>query len=169
MGSKLEELNTYRNMLRLNKHRLDDELEIQSEIQERISARVSILNSRLLEAADELRRLEAQLFADAKENGDSDKVAEQSVRRHAERQRAWIKWQAARSEHEQWQGLYEAWKARGYSMKELVALYGAQYFVVSPGHVGGRADRPRRVDYSAESKVEVVTSPERPRRRASTL
>lgn len=128
--SQLADLQTYRKMLYVHRHRLDDELEIQADIMERISAQTVIQNSRALEAKDQLSRIEARLVEDAKDDDPklSNPMAEARVRRDPERIKAWQVYQAARAEHEAWQGLLDAWKQRGYAIKTLADLYAANYY-----------------------------------------
>ena len=172
-------------MLRVNKHRLEDELELQAEILDRIGQQMTVMNSRAIEAADDLKREESRIFVEFKDAGNSDKLADVKMRGDAERKAAWIKSQAARSDFEQWQALYDAWKARGYAIKELVSLYSAQYFSKDANANVVRSERPvlppNRHDYStdrAQRQVPVEPAPApqqglfdsttRPRRRAVT-
>jgi len=134
-----------RNMLRVNKHRLDDELEIQPEIMQRIADRVVLMNSRMLECKDDLARVESRLTEDIKEDEPRLTVGQldAKVKRHADRTRAWQKFQAARAEYEEWTSLLESWRQKGYSLKTLSELYAAQYFSVN------YVDGARRVDTGA--------------------
>lgn len=125
-------LDQVRRMLPTQKHRLDDELEIHADIQERISLQVTVHNSRVLETKDELAKLESRLIDDLKDGERiSNEVAAGRVKRDPERVRAWQRYQAARAEHEAWLGVYEAWRSKGYGMKTLADLYMAQYFNVN--------------------------------------
>ena len=110
----MADIKTYRNMLRINKHRLDDELEEQAQVMDDLSSRVAILNSRVIEAKDVLSRTEARIFRELKDEDDktTDKAADSAVKRDPERVKAFQAHQAARAEHEEWSGLYEAWKSR---------------------------------------------------------
>lgn len=130
----MADIETYRKMLPVMKHRLDDELEIQAQIMDDISRRVVVLNSRMLEAKDVLARTEARLIEDARESALDSKITkgeiESRVSRHPERISTWEKYQGARAEHEDWAGLLEAWRHKGYSIKTLADLYAADYFAV---------------------------------------
>lgn len=139
------DIRQYRNMLRISKHRLDDELEVQSQVLDDISSQLTILNSRMLEANDQLKLVEARLFRELKDDNDkmTDKAADAVVKQDPERKRAWQASQAARAEHEDWSGLYDAWKARGFALRELCGLYVAQYFTID-SFTGGRTDRSQR-------------------------
>lgn len=149
------DIHAYRNMLRISKHRLDDELEVQSQVMDDISSKLTVLNSRVLETADALKLVESRLFRELKEDTEkmTDKSADALVKQDPERKRAWISWQAARAEHEDWSGLYDAWKARGFALRELCGLYVAQYFTVD-SFTSGRDDRPARRGGEAQARAE---------------
>lgn len=126
-------IDVFRNMLRINKHRLDDDLEIHAETQERISATLAKMNSRMLELKKSLEQTEAVVIGEVKERDPklSNPLAEKEAKRDRSYISAWQAYQTARQEHEEWQGLYSAWQARGYNLKTLSDLHGAQYFAVS--------------------------------------
>lgn len=163
-------LQQLRNMLRVNKHRLDDELEIQAEIQEQISAEVARLNSRMLKAKDDLASTEARITEDLKDSGEKLSVAElgAKVQRHKERKESFGILQAARFDLEEWQGMYDAWKQKGRDLESLGRLFGAQYFVVTSI---GRELREDRKAYRADDYERGSTRPqpaeEKPRRRSA--
>jgi hypothetical protein len=142
-------------MLRINKHRLDDELELQSQILDLISSQLTVLNSRSLESADQLKLVEARLFRELKDDSEkiTDKAADALVKQDPERKRAWQASQAARAEHEDWSGLYDAWKARGFALRELCGLYVAQYFSID-SYSAGRSDRPQRRGGEGQARAE---------------
>lgn len=126
-------LDNYRNLLRIDKHRLDDELEIQAEMQERISSEVARLNTRAQEAKDELARTEARLLEDAKDRDPKLTVSqlEASVKRHPDRTKAWAKYQAVRETYEEWVGMLDAWKTKGFKLADLGNLFASDYFAVN--------------------------------------
>lgn len=131
-------------MLRVNKHRLDDELELQAEIQDVISEFTSLLNGRQQEAKDSLSRLEARMFVDRKAEKMSSELANAEISITPARVTAWQAYQIARREHEEWQGLLNAWVSRGYQLKVLADLFIAQYFVINTVHGpvdGARVDK----------------------------
>jgi len=152
-------LQKYRAMLPVNKHRLDDELEVQAEIQERISAEVVALNSSMLQAKDDLGKIESRLFLDLKDDGDKQTEAQIRARisRHEERVRAWRTFQEARQELELWEGLLKAWEKRGYSISTLADLYGRQYFSLrSAGTRESPQERMTREDAKREMRDERI-------------
>ena len=58
------ELSQVRNMLRINKHRLDDELELHAEVLDRVGQEVVKRNSRMIELKKRLEEVEAKVTAD---------------------------------------------------------------------------------------------------------
>lgn len=139
----------FQNQLPVMKHRLDDELEVHPQVYEMISSRVVLLNSQMLEAKNQLAMTEDRLTEDARDSGSKltkDEV-EGRVRRHPDRKAAWIKFQAARAEHERWVGLLDAWRQKGYAIKTLAELYTASYYVL-----GGTSVVDRTRDHSEQSR-----------------
>lgn len=167
----------YRKMLPCNKHRLDDELELQPDIMARISAEMTRANGRMLEAKNELAKLEARLGLEYREDdGKATKdVIEGKVVRDRERIKQWEAFQRTRTEYEDWVGMLEAWRQKGFSLKTLAELYVAQYFSRDSITVKGREQRDRDDEERraamrrAHGKVFAEAEPEeeesRPRRR----
>ncbi len=141
----MAELDTYRALLPINKHRLDDELEVQADVMERISDRVSSLNARVESTENDLKICEARLFRSFKETDEkgTDKAADSSVKRNPERAKMFKCVLDARQELDQWRGLYEAWRARGFSISKLCDLYVAQYFTTNSHSISSKSDRRR--------------------------
>lgn len=123
-------LHHYRALLPVNKHNLDDALEIQANTQEEISRELALANSKALEEKDRLAQIEGELADKIKDDDPSLSIpkVDAKVRRHRDRVAQFERWMRAREEHEQWLGMLDAWKARGYSIKTLAALYGEQYY-----------------------------------------
>jgi hypothetical protein len=130
----------FRAMLRVNKHRLDDELEIQGELMDRISTQVVIFNSKMIEAKAELARAEGLLGEEIREAEPKITVGalESKVQRDRNRVGLWQKYQQARATHEAWTGLLDAWRQKGYSIKTLADLYAAQYITLTSTQVSER-------------------------------
>lgn len=126
------ELTNIRKMLKINRHRLDEELEVNSDIQERIGREVARRNSLMLEAKRMLTETEARVIADLKEADPklSNPIAEKEAQRHRDYRAAWTSYQVARQEHEEWEAAYKAWITRSYDLKALGELYGFQYFTI---------------------------------------
>lgn len=173
MSTDLEE---FRKMLLVRKNHLDDELEIQAEVMDRINRQVVLYNTRLLELKDGLVRLEARIGDDIKDEDPklSNPVVDGKVKRNRERIEAWGRYQEARASLEDWQGLHESWKQKGFSIKTLADLYSASYFTLNSTSTSSR-QRDRDLGYDTrrsemrkanEAKEETPTS--RTRRRVIT-
>lgn len=135
-----DEYDRYRKMLPVMKHRLDDELELHAQVYEIIASRVVLLNSQMLEAKNALNQREgriAETIRDEHEKLTKDAV-ESKVLSHRDRIEAWDRYQEARSEHEMWSGLLDAWRQKGYSIKTLAELYTADYYSLMTSAGGGR-------------------------------
>lgn len=141
-------LDQLRLMLPCNKNRLDDELELQPDMMMRIATRLTTMMSRMMEAKDELARVEGRLTEDLKEDDPKLTVAglEARVKRHGDRTKAWTRFQEARHDLELWQGMLESWRQKGYSLKTLSELYSAQYFSVNSTMDPKRREREDRQD-----------------------
>lgn len=120
----------YRAMLPVMKHRLDDELEVHPQIYEILSSRVVLLNSRMLDAKHTLAVREGRLAESMRDEHTKMTKAEveNKVQSHPDYKAAWERYQAARSEHERWSGLLDAWRQKGYAIKTLAELYSADYY-----------------------------------------
>jgi hypothetical protein len=167
-------LEQYQNMLRINKLRLDDELEIQAELQHAISMEVARLNTLDLEAENKLKSTEAELYVGLKEEGGKMTADEikAAVRIHHKRVRAWELYQAAREVHEQWSGLLQAWITKGYKLADIGSLYASDYFAIRT--VGKETGERRRevspIEEESRSAIRRASEKESaPPRRRSTL
>lgn len=127
------DLTFYRSLLRIDKNRLDEALEVQADHQDRISEQVARLNTRSSDLKKTLEEVEARIIEDLKADDPklSNPIAEKEAKRHADWKRAWREYQAAREEFEVWTGLHMAWVSRGYQLKTLADLYASQYFAIS--------------------------------------
>lgn len=170
----MDNIETYRSMLVINKHALDDALEVQADVMDRISQQVTSASARSSKMHDAFRQAEAVAFIERKTAGDSDKVADINTKQDPFRTKAFALATQAKAELEEWQGLYEAWKSRGFALKELVSLYGTSYFSANPAHnIERPGSRPiiARRDYTKAAEGETYTMipdpPSRARRRAT--
>lgn len=118
-------------MLAINRHNLDAELEVQADVMERISAEMVKANTAHRQTKDDLARIEGELSSDLKGEKTNAEERAARIKRNPARQTAWRELQEAQAMAEQWQGLYDSWKQRGYSIKTLSDLYAANYFTVS--------------------------------------
>lgn len=149
----MDDLQTFRGMLRVNKNRLDDELEVQAEVMDRISDRVAKLAALVSEAENNLKTTEARLYREFKEDDTkaTDKATESAVKRHRDREAAFGLLVERTSTLAQWTGLHAAWKARGFSISSLCDLYTAQYFTKNSHSISNRSDR-RREDEALQDR-----------------
>ena len=120
----------FRTMLHIHKHRLDDELEIQPQMNEAIATELAAAQRRTSEAKDRLSKHEADLRTDLWESSEKVTVAQVEAAVIRDRKRQELRKQFIECEEDQtrWQGLYEAWKQRGFAIKTLADLYSSQYF-----------------------------------------
>ena len=169
-------LDQIRAMLYINKHRLDDELQVQGDIMDRISTQVVLRNSAMIEAKDDLAKTEGRIAEDLRDTDVKMTVGmmDAKVKRDPERLRAWTRYQAARAAHEAWAGLLDAWKQKSYSIKTLADLYAANYFTLSNTQT---SERQRQRDTSVDegraalrraSHVDRLVNPEEEITKAST-
>lgn len=136
----------YTKMLRVNKHRLDDELEVQADIQNDLNEAKTTAASREAQAKDDLDQCEAELFVNLTRKDSASKMtkdqADATIILDPERIQLWRKYQAAKAERARWDGLYDSWKSRGFDLKALGQLYADQYFAIDSA--GARVERPQR-------------------------
>lgn len=125
-------LDNYRAMLRINRHRLDDELECHAQISEEIGREVARKNSYMLEKKKSLDTTLARLISKLKATDEkmSNPVAENEAKRDSQYDEAWKGWQATRAELEEWQAVKDAWYQKGFDLKALGDLYAHQYFAL---------------------------------------
>lgn len=121
-----------RNMIRINRHRLDDELEINAQVMEEIGRTVSRLNGVQLELKRKLAIAEAKAISELKEADPkmSNPIAEKEAARDRDVNRAWEAWQGSRAELEEWESVQKAWYQRGFDLKALGDLFAHQYFAM---------------------------------------
>lgn len=150
-------------MLHVNRHRLDDELEVQSDIFHQIGEQLAYAGARESDAKDRLDTCEAELYLDLTNKASTAKMtkdqAQATIQLDPFRVKAFRAHQATKTEKSNWQSLYDSWKARGFDLKTLGQLYTDQYFAIdSAGRAVPREDR------TARRQQEAVE--QRPRRRA---
>jgi len=142
MGTRepISTLDDYRRRLRIEKHQLDDELELQAELLHSISEHVVSAKSRALHAKDHLERTEGDIYSDAKQDNPKATVPElQGITlRDPDRIKAFDLYQRARESQESWEGLHEAWRSRGFALRALVDLRLASYYTSDSSAADGR-------------------------------
>lgn len=122
----------YHALLRVNKHALDDALEVHAQYQADISAAVARLNTQQAEDKEQLAVVEARIYQDLRSSGEKVTAEESkaSITRHPDRRAAWKIYQKSREEYEKWLGLLSAWQQKGYSLKTAADLFSSDYFAV---------------------------------------
>lgn len=155
---------SYTKMLRVNKHRLDDELEIQSDVLNEIGEELARQGAREAQAKDDLDSIEAEIYVELTDKASTTKMtkdqAQANIQLDPDRIRLWKAYQIAKTEKARWQSLYEAWKARGFDMKALGQLYTDQYFAIDSA---GVATRRRGQDEHTRVRAEVGAARQRRR------
>ena len=132
-------------MLPSSKYKLDDELEVQADLMDRISQELTRAAREEAEAKDALARLEARLASDYRSGAEKGVTVGEiagMVLRDADRVRAFNAHQDAIAAHSEWKGLLEAWRQKGFSISKLAELYGQNYFSPVSGGRRSTEDRP---------------------------
>lgn len=148
----MSDIKTFRNMLRINKHRLDDELEIQREIQDRIGSEGSRALARQLDAEEKLDNHEAQLLLDLRESAEkitNDEI-KAKIQTNRERKQLALDVHRLKAEHLEWEKLLKCWEGRGYDLRALSDLWSTQYFIIDSAH----QRRPDRVTSTRDAEVQ---------------
>jgi hypothetical protein len=155
------DIDQIRNQLRINRHRLDEELELQAFVADQIANQVARLNSKQLSLADALKGVEARLLLDFRDSEEKLTVAEidAKIRRHRDRSTAFSDFQTARYQHDEWTGLQDAWRQRSYALKDLANLYSSDYFAATQVSVSGARSADRvAVEAAVETARQRMTS-----------
>ena len=144
------DINQIRNQLRINRHRLDEELELQAYIAEQISAEVAKLKSRTDSANEGVKDIEARLVLDLRDEGGKLSVAEMQARIQRDKVRKDMAGAHAALKHELavWEGLQEAWKQRSFALRNLAGLYSSDYFAQATQSITGDRKQVASGDYS---------------------
>lgn len=155
MSITLEEA---KKMLRISKHRLDDELEVQSQVQFDIAESMATANARQLALKSDLAKSDAELLIDLRK-GLKKTVTELDAEIQIDSEHIILlrQFQTALKEYELWNGMYESWKARGFALRGLSDLSMSNYFVVDTTY-----DNNRKI--IAESRTSGASTPRRVRR-----
>ena len=133
-------LDQAKKMLRISKHRLDDELEVQSQVQFDIAESLATANARQSALKEALEKSDAELLIDLRRSDVKRTVAELQAEiltdgEHIVKSR---EYQIAHKEYELWNGMYESWKARGFALRGLSDLSMSNYFVVDTTYESNR-------------------------------
>jgi hypothetical protein len=143
MTSSFQNIETYKTMLAIQKHRLDDELEMHPSIMQSIAEQLAERSAKALFIKDELAQLESEIIEDIRNVYEKVVVSEIDgrVKRNPKRIELFKRYQVAKVEHDKWSGLFDAWKAKGFALKTMADLFTAQYFTLATHQVRQRKER----------------------------
>lgn len=124
------DMHTIRQMLTINKHRLDDELQTDAYVADQISQQLTKAQAKMDAAKLEVTRTEARLYAELRDR--DGKVTEAGVKaatvRHPTMVTAEGALQAHTHEYRQWLLLKEDWKTRHFDIRGLAQLHTDGYY-----------------------------------------
>lgn len=140
------DINQIRNMLRINRHRVDEELELQPEIAESIGRECARLSARVTSLADELKRIEGRRYLELREQGEkmTEKEIDHTVRRDRDRMAAFEKHTHAVHDLAEWEALRDAWTQRSYALSKIAELWSSEFSAtMSRSVIGGDPEAQR--------------------------
>ncbi len=126
------DINDFERMLPIDKHRLDEELEVQAEVQWRIAERLAKSNADRDDLKDVYERVRAEVAEDVLLHtpGLAAAKVDAKVIVTPRRIRGWEDYLESKKVSERWYVLHEAWRARGFALKSLCDLSASNYFAV---------------------------------------
>lgn len=129
----MRDITYYRDRLRIDKNRMDDEMSQHSERLEEIGRGVAAAAKREALAKRELEQTEARLIAEMHEADPKVAInrAQIEVKRHREYTQAHDRLLDLREELGQWESLEKAWYGRGFDLRALGELWARQYLSTS--------------------------------------
>ena len=144
----------YRNMLRINKHRLDEELEIHAQVLDEIGRHAAGMERNLARIEAEHDGIIAGFNRRCRVNDPKISVAalldENALDRTCGASAAALA--DAKQVSAEWAALHKAWYQRGFDLKALGELFIAQYFGLDS--IGMAQDGPNRnVDVTARAAI----------------
>lgn len=141
-------MQTIRNMLLINKHQLDDELQNDAYVADQISQQLTRAQAKMDAAKAEVARTEARLYAELKDS--NDKLTEAGVKaaivRHPTMVSAEGQLQAFSHDYRQWLLLREDWKTRHFDIRGLAQLHTDGYFAATSTSITDKGGRERGMD-----------------------
>lgn len=122
----------FRGRLRINRQRLDDELELQADHMDRIGREVAQATRADAEAKRAFERAEAGIIRDAMQDDAklSHAKASTEARLHRDYEKPWTNYQNTKQNLLEWESVQKSWYQRGFDLKALGDLFAHQYFVV---------------------------------------
>lgn len=149
------DIDFYRGKLRVNRHRLDQELEEHAQRLEEIGRKCAELNRGVESArADRdmtLAQLARRLRANEPKTTASMLDAEAALDPQVSQANARLR--DKQQEHAEWEALNRAWYQRGFDLKALGELYGAQYFAIDSVTGPTRGEALRAADTAARQAL----------------
>lgn len=125
-------LDELRGMLKIDKHKLDDELEVQAHVHFQITEELSYQSHQKQSLKEELEMYDAGLLIDLRKSNVKKTVSELQAEIAVDSgHRATIRdLFLVNKNHELWEGMLEAWKQRGFALKSLADLAMSNYYNV---------------------------------------
>ena len=133
-------LNQIEAMLKIDKHRLDDELEKQSQILYNITESLAERTYAYNMAKDELEKHEAEMFIRCKDRNSKSTRDEilAEIALDDDRIELFAKLCVQERLVQKWQGMQDSWKQRGFALKALADLAIANYYSVDTTYENNR-------------------------------
>lgn len=158
--------------LAIDKSRLDDELELHSQVAEQITRKVTALELDVVYAKDDLKRYEAGMLIDIKgeETKQTEAMIDARIIRDNKRREAFKILVAYEEQLGTWKGLQAAWRDKSFNMRTLSDLHSSNYFDSVSSFNKKRDRNEDRGDYRAglarqREQQTFAAEGDRPRRR----
>ena len=131
----------FRGRLRVNRHRLDDELELQADHMDRIGREVAQATRAEADARRSFERAEATIIREAMQDDGklSHAKASSDAKLHRDWEKPWTVYQNAKQTLLEWESVQKSWYQRGFDLTALGELFAHQYFVVDS--LGGKQEQ----------------------------
>ena len=160
-----ETIDTFRDLLKIDKLGLDEALMEQADIYYRVSEHYALAISRRDAAKDECKRVEARVYrelkADAAEDGVkmTEAAAMQAIEEEDEVIDAKVEYLKHKEAADLWLAMKESFHQRSYMLREMVQLFVSNYYIDSAVNKGDAGDmghhaRRERMHQEREKKKE---------------
>jgi hypothetical protein len=152
------DLGWFESRLAIDKNALDEAFIEQAELLQKVSSRLALAISLRDEAKDQIKQTEARLFLEIRDRtpdgskAPSQKVIEMMVDEHPSRAKAVKRHVTMVHDAATWDGMFEAYKARGYALTELNKLFLAGYFSNSSSTAGAHTAHAQRGEEAREAR-----------------
>lgn len=147
------DIDKYRRMLIVNRHRLDEELELQAHVLEEIGRRTAMAEAVATSAKDTSAEAEARMTRRLRQDDPRATVdlIKATITLDRECQTLRAREVHARMEADEWHALDKAWYQRGFDLKALGELFVAQYFTINS--IGRAEQRPESKTMQTFSRI----------------